>query len=67
MTKLLGHAMELTRLEEKTALINAALEALLEREASRQLAAMGGSDPTATAGQRRRSALPRKPVGRKKR
>jgi Arc/MetJ family transcription regulator len=47
-------AMELTGIREKTALIHAALKTLIERKAAERLAALGGSDPKATAGRRRR-------------
>jgi Arc/MetJ family transcription regulator len=38
-------AQELTGVFEKTALVHVALKALVEREASRRLAALGGSMP----------------------
>lgn len=53
---LLEKAQRLTGLTEKTALIREAMRALVEREASRRLAALGGSAPEATAAPRRRSA-----------
>jgi Arc/MetJ family transcription regulator len=52
--ELLAQAMEYTGIHEKAALVNAGLKALVEREAARRLALMGGSDPTATAAPRRR-------------
>lgn len=52
---LIQKAMELTGITEKTALIHRGLEALIGLESSRRLAALGGSDPGATAGRRRRS------------
>jgi len=52
--ELLADAMELTGIEERTALIRHALKGLIAREAGRRLARMGGSDPNATAAPRRR-------------
>lgn len=51
---LIAKARELTGIDEKTALIHAGLQALVQREAARQLAAMGGSDPEARPAPRRR-------------
>ena len=48
-------ARELTGIEEKTALIHAALDALIARESARRLAALGGSRPEVTAPRRRRT------------
>ncbi len=42
---LLAEAMRLTGIKGKTAVVHAALEALVSREASRRLAALGGSAP----------------------
>lgn len=53
---LVAAAQELTGTKEKSALVRQALEALIQREAGRRLALLGGSDPTATAGPRRRFA-----------
>lgn len=52
--ELLKRAMELTGIKEKTALVQAGLKALIERAAAERLIALGGSDPKATAGRRRR-------------
>jgi Arc/MetJ family transcription regulator len=57
--ELLAEAGRLTGVTEKTALVRAGLEALIAREAGRRLAALGGSDPHAAAGPRRRS--PKRP------
>lgn len=38
-------AQELTGIKGKSALVNASLKALVEREASRRLARLGGSQP----------------------
>lgn len=56
--ELLADAEEYTGIKEKSALVREALKALIAREAGRRLASLGGSDPQATAGPRRRSALP---------
>ena len=53
---LLEEARRLTGLTEKTAIVHAGLEALIARESARRLADLGGSDPTAIAGRRRRPA-----------
>lgn len=47
-------AATLTGITEKTALVHAGLEALIEKKARERLAALGGSDPKAEAGHRRR-------------
>jgi Arc/MetJ family transcription regulator len=54
--ELLEKAQRLTGITEKTALVREAMRALVERESSRRLAALGGSDPDAKAPPRRRSA-----------
>jgi Arc/MetJ family transcription regulator len=51
---LIEEARRLTGMTEKTAIVHAGLEALIARESARRLAELGGSDPTATAGRRRR-------------
>lgn len=48
-------AEELTGITEKTALVREALKSLIERESAMRLALLGGTDPTAKAGPRRRS------------
>lgn len=48
-------AMELTKISEKTALVHAALEALIARAAAERLAVLGGSDKRAKAPARRRA------------
>ncbi len=53
---LLAEAMRLTRINEKTALVHAGLEALIARESARRLAALGGSQPALQSVPRRRSA-----------
>ena len=52
---LLTRAREYTGEKEKTALVRMGLEALIEREAARRLASLGGTMPGLTVPQRRRS------------
>lgn len=52
--ELLAKARDYTGLTEKSAIVRAALVALVEREAARRLARMGGTDPKAKAPPRRR-------------
>ena len=52
---LLAEAQRLTGTSEKTALVREALRALIERESSRRLARLGGSNPDLTAAPRRRA------------
>jgi Arc/MetJ family transcription regulator len=52
--ELVRDARELTGLNETSALVRAALTALVEREAARQLARLGGIAPDFVAGRRRR-------------
>ncbi len=52
--ELLKDAEEFTGIREKTALVNAALRALVEREASRRAAALGGTMPGFKAAPRKR-------------
>ncbi len=51
---LVAQAQGYTGLKEKSALVREALVALIEREAGRRLALLGGSDPEASAPRRRR-------------
>ena len=53
---LLAKAQAYTGLNEKSALVREALKALIEREAARRLARLGGSEPDLTAPRRRRIA-----------
>lgn len=53
--ELLAKAQEFTGLRQKSALVREALKALIEREAARRLARLGGSQPDLTAPPRRRS------------
>ena len=52
--RLLAEARRLSKIDEKTALVRAGLEALIARESARRLAALGGSEPSLVAGRRRR-------------
>ncbi|MEI4270657.1 type II toxin-antitoxin system VapB family antitoxin [Klenkia sp. LSe6-5] len=54
--ELLARAQELTGTKERSALIRDSLELLVRVESGRRLAALGGSDPTAAVGPRRRGA-----------
>ncbi len=51
---LLAKAQAYTGLKEKSALVREALKALIEREAARRMALLGGSEPDLTAPPRRR-------------
>ncbi|HEX4312044.1 MAG TPA: type II toxin-antitoxin system VapB family antitoxin [Acidobacteriaceae bacterium] len=52
--ELLKDAADYTGIREKSALVNAALKALVEREASRRAARLGGTMPGFKAAPRRR-------------
>jgi Arc/MetJ family transcription regulator len=52
--ELLARAEQLTELREKSALVREALKALIEREAARRLARLGGSEPKLRSVPRRR-------------
>jgi Arc/MetJ family transcription regulator len=52
---LVAQAQAFTGLKERSALIRAALTALIERESARRLASLGGSEPTLQPTPRRRS------------
>ena len=54
---LVATAQEYSGVNEKSALIQVALTALIEREAARRLALLGGSEPDLLPIPRRRSAL----------
>ena len=51
---LFAKAQEYTGLQEKSALVREAFKALVEREAARRLARLGGTQPDAKAPPRRR-------------
>ncbi len=53
---LLLRAQQLTGIDEKTAIVRRALEALIARESARRLAKLGGSDPDLKDIPRRRTA-----------
>jgi Arc/MetJ family transcription regulator len=52
--ELLARAAELTGIKEKTSLVKLGLEALIERESAKRLAALGGKEKTLTMIPRRR-------------
>lgn len=52
--ELLAQAEQLTGLHEKSALVREAMKALIEREAARRLARLGGSMPDTKTPPRRR-------------
>jgi Arc/MetJ family transcription regulator len=54
--ELLAQAQAFTGLKEKSALVREALKALVEREAARRLARLGGSAPGLKVPRRRRTA-----------
>jgi Arc/MetJ family transcription regulator len=54
---LVKEAQDYTGVKEKSALVREALKALIEREAARRLAALGGSQPDLRPIRRRRSPI----------
>jgi Arc/MetJ family transcription regulator len=52
--ELIAKAQTYTGLEEKSALVREALKALIQREAAKRLANLGGSQPGIKGGPRRR-------------
>ncbi len=52
--ELLEHARKLTGIQEKTALVQAGLKALIARESGKRLAALGGTQPELADVPRRR-------------
>ncbi|MEO6803616.1 MAG: type II toxin-antitoxin system VapB family antitoxin [Granulicella sp.] len=55
--ELIAAAQEYTGLKEKSAVVHEALKALVQREAARRLARLGGSQPNLKRIPRRRPAL----------
>lgn len=53
--KLIADAQRYSGISERSELLREALRALIQRETSRRMALLGGSDPTAKAAPRRRS------------
>ena len=53
--ELYAKAMDLTGIKEKSVLLRQGLEALIERESARRLAALAGSEPEIKPARRRRS------------
>ena len=66
-SKLYAEAAKITGLKEKTAVIHAGLKLIVEREAARQLIALGGTMPDAWAAPRRRTAASKTPARRRPR
>ena len=58
---LLAEARKLTRIDEKTALVHAGLEALIARESARRLALLGGTERALRTIRRRRPARRKAP------
>lgn len=58
---LLAEARKLTRIDEKTALVHAGLEALIARESARRLALLGGTERALHTIRRRRPARRKAP------
>jgi Arc/MetJ family transcription regulator len=54
---LVAKAQDYTGIQEKSALVRAALTALVEREAARRLARLGGTQPDLRPARRRRSKV----------
>lgn len=54
--ELLERAAELTGVTERAALLREGLQALIRIESAKRLAALGGSDPKASASPRRRNS-----------
>lgn len=52
---LMARAAKMAGMTEKTALVHAGLEALIEKKSRERLAALGGSDPGLRAPRRRRA------------
>jgi Arc/MetJ family transcription regulator len=53
---LVKEARAATGIDEKTALVHAGLQALVDREKARRLAALGGSEPALARPRRRRAS-----------
>ena len=53
---LVAEVQRLTGVKERTAVIHEGLRALIERESSRRLARLGGSEPALSLAARRRAA-----------
>jgi Arc/MetJ family transcription regulator len=54
---LLLSASKVVGVSERSVVLREALKSLIERDAARRLSLLGGSDPTAAAPRRRRTAL----------
>ncbi|MBU3017921.1 type II toxin-antitoxin system VapB family antitoxin [Paraglaciecola agarilytica] len=55
--ELLAKAIELTGIQEKSAIMRESLQALVERESAKRLALLGGTEPELTNISRRQSTL----------
>ena len=55
--ELVAEAQNLTGIQDKSALVRVALMAMIEREAARRLARLGGSEPALRKEPRRRSKV----------
>lgn len=55
--ELMGKAMEISGITERSALIREALKTLVRVESARRLAALGGTDPESSAAPRRRNEV----------
>lgn len=55
---LLAEAVALTGITERSALVRRAFESLVQQESARRLAALGGTDPAASAAPRHRPVTP---------
>jgi Arc/MetJ family transcription regulator len=55
--RLVRKAREATGVKQKTTLVRMGLELLIQREAARRLAALGGTDPKASTAPRRKRPL----------
>ncbi|MCC6320071.1 MAG: type II toxin-antitoxin system VapB family antitoxin [Phycisphaerales bacterium] len=64
-SNLFAQASRITGLREKTAVIHAGLRLIIERDAARQLIALGGTMPDARAAPRRKSEPSRRTAGRR--
>jgi len=59
--ELIAQARVFTGIQENSALLQRALQALVQREAARRLASLGGSSPDLKAPRRRQGALANDP------
>ena len=62
--ELLARTTEALGIQERSVVLHEGLKLIVQREAARRLALLGGSDPSATVPPRRRSAPSRRPAKR---